>query len=294
MTGALTEGGDLVQAVRAAARRGRLREAERLAVEATSRIGPGSPYAADLANVRGGIAFELGELDRAESWFEQAMWLAGEHEDPLLAARATTNLGNVAHLQGKVVLAGSLYQGALEVYRRENDPVGVARSEHNLGLVERELGNLEGASEHGERAVLAAREAGDDGLLSLTLLGQAETAIRQGQSEAAQQLLAVARGVAERGEDALGLAESARLEALLAYSVGRYGAALNGAGAAYQAALRLGARYLAGECALLAAQTCRRLSRRRVSDRFRRRAEQLFRAVGATPALRRLEVVLAG
>ncbi|HSB54404.1 MAG TPA: tetratricopeptide repeat protein, partial [Gemmatimonadales bacterium] len=167
------------------------------------------------------------------------------------------------------------------------------RSEHNLGLVERELGNLDGAAEHAARAVNAASRAGDDALLGLVLHGQAETALRRGESEHARQLLAAARAVAERSDDALGLAEAARLEAMLAYAAGRYTAALNGAATAYQAAVRLGARYLAGECALLAAQACNRLSRRRVSDRFRRRAESLFREVGASTALRRVEMTLA-
>lgn len=283
----------MVEAVRAQARRGRLREAEAMALLADQQIGQGSPAAAELANVRGGIAFELGDLERAESWFEQAMWLAGEHESPLLAARATTNLGNVAHLQGKVVLAGSLYQGALEVYLREGDLAGVARTEHNLGLVERELGNLEGAEEHGARAVAAAQRLEDPGLLALTIHGQAETAILRGQAGLAARLLAGARVVAERSDDALELAEGARLEALLAHAAGRYSAALTGAVAAYQAARRLGASYLAGECALLAAQACRRLGRLRVADRFRARAEERFRAVGAPTALHRLELLLS-
>lgn len=282
----------MVEAVRAQARRGRLREAEAMAMLADQRIGQGSSAAAELANIRGGIAFELGELDRAESWFEQAMWLAGEHEAPILAARATTNLGNVAHLQGKVVLAGSLYQGALEVYLREGDLAGVAQTEHNLGLVERELGNLEGAAGHALRAVAAAQHLGDPGLLALTIHGQAETAIVRGEPGQAAQLLAAARDVAEKSEDALGLVEGARLEALLAYGAGRYTAALTGAVAAYQSARRLSASYLAGECALLAAQICRRLNRNRVAERFRARAQERFHAVGAPTALRRLEHAL--
>ncbi len=282
----------MVRAARDAARRGSLREADELATSAADQIGPGTAEAAQLANIRGGIAFELGELDRAEGWFEQAMWLAGEREDPLLAAKATTNLGSIAHLRGKVVLAGSLYQSALEVYLREQDLVGVARSEHNLGVVERELGDLERAADHGSRAVATARRTEDSSLVSLALLGSAETAIKRGEPEQARRTLSAARAIADLAEDALGLTEAARLEALLSYVAGRYGAALRGAAGAYQAAVRLKAPHLAGECAFLAAQTCRRLGRKRVADRFRRRAEELFRNVGATAALRRVELAL--
>lgn len=282
----------LVRAAGDAARRGSLREADQLATYAADRVGPGTAEAAQLANIRGGIAFELGELERAEGWFEQAMWLAGEREDPLLAAKATTNLGSIAHLRGKVVLAGSLYQSALEVYLREEDLVGIARSEHNLGVVERELGDLERAAEHANRAVTAARNTEDTALVSLTLLGSAETAVKRGEPEHARRTLSAARAIANLAEDALGLTEAARLEALLSYVAGRYGAALRGAAGAYQAAVRLKAPYLAGECAFLAAQTCRRLGRQRVAERFRRRAEDLFRTVGAVAALHRVELSL--
>jgi tetratricopeptide (TPR) repeat protein len=282
----------LVHAARDAARRGRLQEAAELAETAAERVGKGTSEEAQLANIRGGIAFELGQLDRAESWFEQAVWLAGEREDGLLAARATTNLGSIAHLRGKVVLAGSLYSSALEVYRREGDVAGVARTEHNLGVVERELGELDRAAVHASRSVAAARQVDDPPLLSLTLLGSAETAIRRGETEPARRTLAAARAVAEIAEDALSLTEAARLEALLAYVAGRYGAALRGAARAYRAAARLGSLQLAGECAFLAVQACRPLGRKRVAERFRRRAEDLFRAVGAVSALRRLESTL--
>lgn len=282
----------LVHAARDAARCGRLREAAELAETAAGQVGQGTPEEAQLANIRGGIAFELGQLDRAESWFEQAVWLAGEREDRLLAAKATTNLGSIAHLRGKVVLAGSLYSSALEVYQHEGDAAGVARSEHNLGVVERELGEFDRAAEHATQAVAAARRADDPRLVSLTLLGSAETAIKRGETELARRTLAAARALAEMAEDALGLIESARLEALLAFVAGRYGAALSGAAGAYQAAVRLGSQQLAGECAFLAAQTCRRLGRKRVAERFRRRAEELFRSVGAVSALRRLESAL--
>jgi tetratricopeptide (TPR) repeat protein len=282
----------LVRAAREAARRGSLREADELAETASGCVGQGTSEAAQLANIRGGIAFELGELDRAEGWFEQAMRLAGEREDPLLAAKATTNLGSIAHLRGKVVLAGSLYQSALEVYLREEDQVGIARSEHNLGVVERELGDLERAGAHAERAVSAACRTEDHSLISLTLLGLAETAIKRGEPEVARGTLAAARAIGNQAEDALSLTEAARLEALLSYVSGRYGAALRGAAGAYEAAMRLNASYLAGECAFLAAQVCRRLGRKQLTERFRKRAEGLFHGVGAVAALRRLELGL--
>lgn len=282
----------VVGAAREAARRGRLREAAELAEVAAESVEEGSPEAARLANLRGGIAFELGQLDRAEGWFEEAAWLAGEQEDRILVARATTNLGSVAHLRGKVALAGSLYSSALEVYLEENDLVGVARSHHNLGLVERELGQLDRSAEHAARAVDAARRAGEPSLVSLTLLGAAETAIRRGEAGRALETLTEAEAMARVAEDVLGLAESARLKALLAYVAGRYRAALQGAVGAFQEASRLGSLQLAGECAVLAAESCLRLGRERLVERFRRRAEEKFRTVGAVSALRRLEVAL--
>jgi tetratricopeptide (TPR) repeat protein len=281
----------MVGAVSAAARRGDLHHAARLADAAEVLIAEGSPQATTLANVRGGIAFELGDLERAEACFERVIRQATDRGEAILAAKAATNLGSIAHLRGKGVLAASLYASALEAYERQGDEVGVARVEHNLGIVERELGALDRAGIHSDRAVAAARRTRDSGLMALTLAGAAEVAVEREDIEAAQRQLGAARALAEIAEDSLGLVEVTRVEARLALRRQRDLDALREARRAYRQARRMGCLQLSGESAALAAQASRRLSRTRLADRFRTLAEECFRGLGAPIALRRLELV---
>lgn len=278
--------------VRAAARRGDLRRAASLASVISRRPADGRA-AMELANVRGGIAFELGRLDDAEDFFEEVIRLATLDGNLILAARATNNLASIAHLRGKASLAASLYRSALSVYRRRQDDCGEAQTEHNLSIVERELDQLDSACRHAAQAVTAARKAGDTGLLALTLMGRAEAHLERGNRRGARRDLRRARALAHSVKDSLSLVEGYRLEALLAFRAERYASALQAASRGYLLARRLGSIHLSGACAELSAQAYRRLERGRLADRFRRRAQDCFRALGAVAALRRLETQVA-
>ena len=244
-----------------------------------------------LANVRGGIAFERGQLELAEACFEQVLRLASERADSQMVAKATSNLGSVAHLRGKGMLAVTLYLSALEAYRDGRNARGEAQAEHNLGVVRRSLGEFDAAQLAADRAVAAARRAGDRGLLGLALAGAAEAAIERGALSRARRLLVEARGLARSAGDQLGLVEVRRLQALLAYRLRRYAVALRHASAAYLQAIRLGSPQLCGECAVLSAQASAGLQQRRLAEGFRSRAQQCFRSLGAVAALRRLALL---
>jgi tetratricopeptide (TPR) repeat protein len=277
-----------IATVLAAARRGDFRVASQLADALADQTPPGSPEALRLVNIRGGIAFERGELGRAEAWFEEAIRLANDLDDPQGAAKAANNLGSIAHLRGKNVLAASLYAGALEIHRAAGDLVGEAQTEHNLGLVHRQLGEYELAQSHADRAIAAARATEDSGLLALALTGAVAVAISRGNLRCARRTLVGARAFARASGEALNLLEVRRLQALLALRACRPDVALAQASEAYLAAHRLGSLHLAGECAALCAQAARQLERQRLARGFRARARECFLALGAVEALRRL------
>jgi tetratricopeptide (TPR) repeat protein len=275
----------------AAARRGDLRQAARLAEAAASEIPPGAAEAAALANIRGGIAFERGQLELAEACFEETIRLASERGDSQMIAKASSNLGSIAHLRGKGMLAVALYLSALEVYRNSRHAPGEAQTEHNLSVVQRNLGELDAAQASADRAIIAARRAGDDGLLGLALAGAAEAAIERGATFRSRRLLVEARRLARKSGDRLGLVEVRRLQALLAFRSRSYAVALRYASAAYLVAHRLGSIQLSGECAALSAQASASLQRLRLAAGFRSRAHECFRSLGALPALRRLALL---
>jgi tetratricopeptide (TPR) repeat protein len=280
-------------AIVALARRGQLARAARMAELVASRTPLDSPEAMPLANIRGGVAFERGQLELAEACFEATIRLANERNEPLLAAKASSNLGSIAHLRGKAVLAASLYQGALQAYRDADSAAGEAQAEHNLGLVERERGDLEAAGVHATLAVAAARRSGDAGLVGLALTGAAESAIGQGAVRGARRTLTLAAAFVRKADDPLGLVEVGRVEALLALRLGQTELCLSKASKGYLVAQRLGGLQLAGDCAALAARASMGLHRTRLAAGFRLRAQRCFRALGAAAALRRLAVETA-
>lgn len=280
---------DQLAPIRQAARRCDLTTAARLAERAVRAVTPGSPAALELANLRGAVAFEQGRLDQAESCFEEAIRLASAFGDGGLVARASNNLASIAHLRGKDTLAVSLYRSALEAYRRLGDAGGEAQTGHNLGLVQRDRGLLGDARLLAEAAVQAARRTGDRALLSLVLMGRAETALEDGRRLAARRDLRQARSLARAAGDRLGLVEARRLEACFALSAHRYAEALREASRGYLLARRLGSVQLSGECAELSARASQCLARPRLAERYRRTARDCYRALGAVVALRRID-----
>ena len=161
----------------AAARLGALDRAAALGESACARLNAaGDPVGAMRgANLLGGIAFEQGRLDVAEARFEEAIRRAHVLADANMAARASNNLASLMHLRGKCALSVNFYSSALPVYRREGDLVGIAQTSHNLALVYRHQGRLADALDSNETAVVAAGQAGDQGLLALSRMGRAET-----------------------------------------------------------------------------------------------------------------------
>lgn len=263
-----------------AARQGDLQEAARLADRASfTELSPDQLL--QLTHLRGGIAFELGQLDEAEICFEQVIRLASERRNSQLVAKASNNLGSIAHLRGKPQLATSFYSSALSAYTTAEDATGQAQTSHNLSIVLREFGDFRNAAAHSQRALEAAIRTGDAGLQSVVLGGAAEVALAQGDLEQARSLLAEATRLADLAGDRIGMLEMRRLRARIDMQRGRFTAALRDAGRVYLASQRLGAVQLAGDSAMLASCAARELQRTRLADSYRRRAQEAYHRLGS-------------
>lgn len=287
MTGPSREDGAVAE-LSGAARRGELALARRRIEAALSDSDADSCRRVQLLNLMGGIAFEQGRLDTAEAAFEEVMRLARAAGAANLAARAANNLASIAHVRGKEHLAISLYESSLQVWRLTGDATGEAQTSHNLALVYRESGDLPAAAGESERAVAAARRSGDYALEGLTRMGRAEVALSRGDLPAAKADLAVANRLSKRTADALGIAEGARIAGAIALAEGRFTVALRAATRGYRMASRVGGLQVATECAELSYRAGTMLRRARLARRFYRTAFDGYRALGATPALRRL------
>jgi tetratricopeptide (TPR) repeat protein len=245
-------------------------------------------------NLLGVIAFERGHLDEAERTLGEALELARELDDSLMAARVSNNLASLAQLGERPEVALSLYRSALVSYQRLGDRRGMAETHHNLGLVFRQMGRLHDARETVEQAVRLADGAADGSLSALTLTGQAELYLGLGELARARQDATVAQQLARTSGDEVGAAEAGRLLALVGLAEGDLGLALAEAEAARTTAARHGSALLQGESTAAAARVLRALGRLDEAERLRAEARALFERLGAANWLREFDAAWAG
>ncbi|HSR90256.1 MAG TPA: tetratricopeptide repeat protein [Gemmatimonadales bacterium] len=276
----------------AAARLGAYERASRLAESALSRLSAVADESGAMraANLLGGVAFEQGRLDVAEARFEETLHRAHVLNDPQMAARVSNNLGSLVHLQGKGALAVNLYRSALQVYRTQGDRLGTAQTCHNLALAYRLEGRFTEALDANHQAVEAAEEAGDQALLALTRMGRAETWLESGEPAKAETELRGALELAAASGDEAGVGEAERLLALAAMRRQRYDLAMRHAHRGRKIAGRLRCPELRGQCDVISALAARAVGQPRLANRFRLRAVQAFRSLGASGLLRRFEL----
>jgi tetratricopeptide (TPR) repeat protein len=170
------------------------------------------------ANLLGAAHVELGDLEAARASFERALDLAKDDGDDLLIARATNNLAVLANIRGQHEEALGLYAVTVSAYQRLGNANGLAESYHNVAIAYRHLEQLDWADEHERRAIEFARQAANNHLVALALVGRAEVSLRRGDAALAEVTAArAARDLAaipdlSRQADALRLCGVARLE----------------------------------------------------------------------------------
>lgn len=162
-------------------------------------------------NLIGVAAFRLGELAEADVAFGHALELADEANDALLVARVSNNMGNIANLQGRHVRALSHFRTALPMYQRLGQQQGLAESYHNMAVTFRDLGELEEADQHEQRAIEFAGEASLPRLAAMGRIGRAEIALRRGDAVLAGATARRAAREFARLDDPLNEADATRL-----------------------------------------------------------------------------------
>jgi tetratricopeptide (TPR) repeat protein len=192
-------------------------------------------------NLWGAAQFEIGQLEGAELAFKRAVELGEQEDDPLLVARATNNLGQIANVRGRRVDALVMYQLAVPAYQRLGNTRGLAESYHNMAISYRDLGELQRADECEQQAIEFARAVPAARLAALARIGWAELALRRGDSAEAAAALERASGFAARHANPLLEGETLRARAQLAAARGMMAEARQHAEAALALFERAGA-----------------------------------------------------
>jgi len=244
-----SERGNLVAAVREAARSGPRPMAWRLADALRGYFWKSMRRVDWLATAEAGLAATEGSGDHragaaarlslADLHFRQGRYRQAVRHYAhgfLLARRAgwveaqaavLGNLGCVYWQSGKLAVAGARFERALALSRGIGQPAGEAVALGNLGLVHWEMGRLSRAAEHYDQALARYRQIGSDygEAINLSNLGQAQRA--RGLPDEAVDLLTRSLTLHREGGDRSGEAEAnSRLAAAL-FDLGRRAEALD-------------------------------------------------------------------
>jgi serine phosphatase RsbU (regulator of sigma subunit) len=103
---------------------------------------------ADLLNSIGNIYLKLGQYEKCEQFFNEAMYLSKEVNDLDLTAESLVNIGNLKMEQENFDDAIPFYKRALEMQRNSKNTIGQAYTLYYIGLANRSLGQYGEAFEN--------------------------------------------------------------------------------------------------------------------------------------------------
>jgi tetratricopeptide (TPR) repeat protein len=243
----------------------------------------------ECTNLLGALAFERGSIDDAEVQFRRVLDIAEGAQHHRFTARGANNLGNIAHLRGEPEYAGYLYEKALQAYHRAEDRRGIAETWHNLALAHRGTKTSDEALASAGRAIDAAEQLGQNGLLALTLLGRAEVFIEREALDAAVADIDRALVLAWMEGTEPVVLEAERLRAIITLRLGCPDGAHHRAELIRSRATQAGCALIAAEAASVSALALKADRRLPEANAAHDLAKASLRALGATALLARHE-----
>lgn len=245
-------------------------------------------------NLLGVVFIEQGRVGEAESYLGEALALAHELADSLMAARAASNLATLAHMGNRIETALSLYRSALVTYQRIGDRQGLIEIYHNFGIVFRQNEQFDQAMEANENALRLAESTADPGLIAPALTGIAEIRLAMGEGALAVREAQRARELAESAGDPLVVAEADRILALAWLSQDNLQEAQDAAGNALRLAVEHRSALLVGEATAAMALVLRAMGRDVEAEARQTQARASFTALGAAGFLAEFDRVWGG
>lgn len=103
--------------------------------------------AATLNNLSVGIR-QLGELQQAQAYSEEAVQIAREHTNPWTEARCLLNLGASLNMQDQPIPSIAIYQQSYDLFAQFEDHEGMASALNGMGVGCNDSGNYEEAKIH--------------------------------------------------------------------------------------------------------------------------------------------------
>ena len=126
------------------------------------------------------IALNLGDLDGAQTYLDDALSEAQEHDRQDEVAVQLNNLGIVAREKGDYESALARFEQARVIDFKLKSTLGMAYDLRNLGIVEHMLGRMTQAKKHLDEALSLSRSVDDKFNVVKTLIGLARIEMKQG------------------------------------------------------------------------------------------------------------------
>jgi tetratricopeptide (TPR) repeat protein len=142
----------------------------------------------NLGNL-GNAYHDLGQVERAIEYLEQALAIARDIGDRSLEGNQLGNLGNAYKDMGQVKRAIEYLEQALAIAREIGDRSSEGNQLGNLGIAYHALGQVERTIEHLEQALAIARDIGDRGNEGICLGNLGEIYVGLGQADRARECL---------------------------------------------------------------------------------------------------------
>ena len=163
-----------------------------------------------------GLYYQLGQIDKAESMFREALKIFHEIGTIDGITAASSNLGDVFLARGNIASAERVLSDALPGYKEMGDKDGIALTLNDLGEVARRRGDLDKALTTLEQAKTVAQDADDKSAIAYVLSGTGDVLTDRGDLVAArksyEEALAIRKQTGEKqtaAETELGLAHLA-------------------------------------------------------------------------------------
>ncbi|MEL6136233.1 MAG: CHAT domain-containing protein [Cyanobacteria bacterium J06626_23] len=151
-------------------------------------------------NNLGGIYFQLGEPDRAQALYQEALEIAEALGDAAGQARRLRNLGLVYRQLGELARAEQVYQQAIGQLATVGDRASLASTYNSLGILQEQRGDYAQAGESYRQGLELARAVGNRRLEARLLDNQAGVDYRLANYAQAiagyEQALAIQRAIA--------------------------------------------------------------------------------------------------
>jgi predicted ATPase/DNA-binding SARP family transcriptional activator/Tfp pilus assembly protein PilF len=155
----------------------------------------------------GELSEALGDYDRANSWYEEALHLRQEAEDDAGAAEVLNGMGLIARNRGELDRAEELHERALSILQRTEQRRAIASTLNNLGAVAYFRGDIEQTASCWNQALDVVRAIEDDRALIGLLGNLGALALMQNDPQRAISLHEEGLGIARRIGDVNGITQ---------------------------------------------------------------------------------------